>query len=155
MTLSLLSYRPGQNSDRAKVPSVMAFLLGGMLIIWSSYIHFHLWEHLGYRHIPTIGALFLVQSAAGALVGLAVLAVRRVWAGLLGMGFALVTLVGFLISVNRGLFGFKDASSAPFAHQALVIEVATIIVLAIAVALCLMGEAPAEVRMGPEATRPA
>ncbi len=137
------------------MPSVVAFVVGGALIIWSSYIHFHLWQDLGYRHIPTIGALFLVQSTVGVLVGLTVLVFRRVWAGLLGIGFALATLLGFLVTVTHGLFGFKDAWSAPFAHQAFAVEVATILVLALAVVLCLVGAAPAEDRIGSEAIRPA
>jgi hypothetical protein len=136
MTYKQIDTRPGQKSPRTKAPD-LAFLIGGVLIVWSSYIHFHLWQDLGYRHIPTIGWLFLMQSIVGLLIGLTILVVRRVWAGVLGMGFALATMSGFLISVNHGLFGFKDSGSAPFAHQALAIEVATVVVLGVALVLCL------------------
>ena len=128
----------------------MAFLVGGLLIIWSSYIHFHLWQHIGYRHIPTIGPLFLLQSMAGVLVGVTVLIIRRVWAAILGMGFALATVMGFLVSVNYGLFGFKDAWSAPFAHQALALEGATVVVLGLAGMLCLIGLTPPREPIAPE-----
>ncbi|MGH9079447.1 MAG: hypothetical protein ACRDYE_05085 [Acidimicrobiales bacterium] len=67
--------------------------------------------------------------------------VRRVRAAILGAGFAASTLVGFLVSVDYGLFGFKDAWSAPFAHQAFVIELVTILVLALAGLLCFVGSA--------------
>lgn len=108
-------------------------------MVWSSYIHLHLWADLGYRHIATIGPLFLMQFIVGFLVGLAVIAVRRVWAAIVCAGFAAATMVGFLISVDHGLFGFKDAWAAPFAHQAFAIEIATILVLVVAGLLCIGG----------------
>jgi hypothetical protein len=78
------------------VVATAGFAAGGLLMLWSAYIHFHLWhEPLGYRQIPTIGPLFLLQSIGGLVLGLAVIAVRRVWAAILGIGYALSTLVGF------------------------------------------------------------
>jgi uncharacterized membrane protein YqgA involved in biofilm formation len=121
------------------VGATVSFIVGGLLILWSSYIHFHLWQKLGYRHIPTIGPLFLVQSIVGVLLGLLVIAARRVWAAVLGAGFAASTMVGFFISIEHGLFGFKDSWSAPFAHQAFIVELATIGILVLAGGLCLVG----------------
>jgi hypothetical protein len=120
--------------------ATVAFVVGGLLIIWSSYIHFHLWQAFGYRHIPTIGPLFMLQAIVGLLAGVLVIGVRRVWAGVIGTGFAASTLVGFLISVEHGLFRFRDLWSSPYAHQAFAIEIAAIVVLAIGVALCLVGD---------------
>jgi hypothetical protein len=117
----------------AKVTTTSLFVAGGLLILWSSYIHYHLWLTVGYRNIPTIGDLFVVQSVAGLVIGLLVIGVRRVWAGVLGAGFALTTSVGFLVSVYHGLFGFKDFWSAPFAHVAFDVEMMTIAVLVIAI----------------------
>jgi hypothetical protein len=120
-----------------------AFAVGGALLIWSASIHFHLWgETDGYRTIATIGPLFLLQSIAGLVIGLGVVAVRRVWAALIGIGFALSTLAGFLLSVAVGLFGFKDSWLAPFAKQAFVIEILAVVVLAAAAVLCLVGSVP-------------
>jgi hypothetical protein len=109
--------------------------------VWSAYIHFHLWRDGGYHAIATIGPLFLLQSIAGLLIGLMVVAFRRLWAAAIGAGFALATLAGFLISVEHGLFGFKDSWQASFAHQAFVIELAAAVVLAAAAALCFVGSA--------------
>ena len=106
--------------------------------MWSAYIHVRLWKSEGYRHIPTIGTLFILQSYAGMVIGVAVIAVRRVWAAALGAGFAVSTMAGFLLSVEVGLFGFQDTWSAPFAQEAFLIESATIAVLIVAAALCLM-----------------
>ena len=63
--------------------------LAGVLLIWSAYVHFHLWNETdGYRSIPTIGPLFLLQSIAGLVIGVGVMVVRRLWAAVIGLGFA-------------------------------------------------------------------
>jgi hypothetical protein len=137
MKLEQLGYGPDRVPKPIGLTATMAFIAGGLLVVWSTYIHFNLWRNLGYRPIPTIGTLFLVQSIAGLLVGLLIIFVCRVWVAIVGVGFALSTMIGFLASINYGLFGFKDSWSAPFAHQAFAIEIATVIVLTIAGALCL------------------
>jgi hypothetical protein len=122
-----------------RISATVAFVVGGLLIVWSGYIHFHLWQKVGYRHIPTIGPLFILQSVVGLAMGILVIGVRRIWAAVLGAGFALSTLIGFLITVEHGLFGFRDQWSAPFGDQAFAIEVTTILVLGIGIAACLIG----------------
>ncbi len=67
---------------------------------------------------------------------------RRLWAAIVGIGFAAATLAGFLISVTNGVFGFKESWLAPFAHQAFGIEVAALAVLVAAATLCLLGSSP-------------
>lgn len=139
----LLLRGPGRSRRPIDLAATVAFVVGGLLIIWSSYIHFHLWDETdGYRSIKTIGPLFLLQSIAGLVLGIGVIVIRRLWAAVLGAGFGVATMVGFLISVSHGLFGFKDSWSAPFAHQAFAIEIAIIVVLGIAGVLCLARSAP-------------
>ena len=138
VTVDQLFARPVQ-SRATGAATTIAFVAGGLLLAWSGYLHFHLWRGLGYRHIPTIGPLFLLQSVAGLGLGLLIIAVRRVWTAVLGVGFAASTVIGFLISVEHGLFGFKDSWSAPFAHQAFAIEVAAIVILVVAGTLCFLG----------------
>jgi plastocyanin len=139
MNVEKLKSGPSALKGPSNIFAVAAFVAAGGLIIWSSVIHFHLWQSLGYRHIATIGPLFLLQSIGGVLLGLLIVAARRVWAAVLGVGFAVSTMVGFLISVEHGLFGFKDTWSAPFAHEAFALEIATIGVCLIAGTLCLIG----------------
>ncbi len=138
----ILRRGPAGALPAARTAAALAFVAGGALLVWSGYIHFHLWRNGGYRHIATIGPLFLVQSVTGALLGLLIVAVRRVWAAVLGVGFAAATMIGFFITVDHGLFGFRETSSAPFAHLALILEIATMVVLITAGALCLVGSAP-------------
>lgn len=143
--LAVLWRGAGRPTKPRGVAATAAFVVGGLLLIWTAYIHFHLWgEPGGYRSIPTIGPLFLLQSIGGLLLGLVVIAVRRVWAALAGIGFALATIGGFLITVTNGLFGFSDSWLVPFAQQAFAIEVAAAVVLALAGVLCLTGPSRAE-----------
>jgi hypothetical protein len=142
MTLSFLWAGPGRSTRPVDLVTTLVFVAGSALVMWSAAVHLDLWQS-GYRSIPTIGPLFLVQSIAGILLGLLILAARRVWAAVLGIGFALSTVAGFLVSVVHGLFGFQDSWDAPFAQQAFVLEVAIVVTLLFAGALCLAKSAPA------------
>ena len=155
MGWSLLSRGPGRSHRPADLAATASFVAGGLLLVWSAYIHFHLWgETDGYRSIATIGPLFLLQSIAGLVIGLGVVVVRRLWAAVLGALFALATVGGFLLSVTNGLFGFKDTWLAPFAQQAFGIEVAAATVLVLAAALCLFSSVPSA-RAGDTSAGPA
>ena len=144
MRTDLLWRGPGRATTPSSLVASATFVAGGLLLVWSAYIHFHLWgEADGYRHIATIGPLFLLQSIAGLLLGLLVIAARRVWVAIGGIGFAVATMVGFLISVDHGLFGFKESWQAPDAHLAFDIEIAAIVVLLIAGALSSVRSASA------------
>jgi hypothetical protein len=108
---------------------------GAGLLIAAGAIHLDLYL-TGYRAIPTIGWLFLLQVIAAFGLGLAVFAIpggRLVLAGRLaaaaGAGFALATLGGYLLSAWSGLFGFKEVRTTA-GIVAGVIEVAAFAVLA-------------------------
>ena len=129
-------------TDVVRPAATVGFISGGLLVLWSAYIHFHLWnEPQGYRHISVIGPLFLFQSIGGLVLGIVVVAARRVWAAICGIGYAIATLVGFLLSVElaHGLFSFKETWAAPFADQALGVEIAIVVVLGLTAVLCLAG----------------
>src|SRR5258706_2213765 len=82
-------------------------LAGAGLLIATGAIHLDLYL-TGYRTIPTIGWLFLLQVIAAFVLGAAVgvLGTRLVAAA--GAGFVLSTLGGYLLSVWIGLFGFPE-----------------------------------------------
>jgi predicted lipoprotein with Yx(FWY)xxD motif len=95
-------------------PTLTLRVAGAGLLIAAGAIHLDLYL-TGYRTIPTIGWLFLLQVIAAFGLGLAVLAIPRgrlVLAGRLAAataaGFALATLGGYLLSVWTGLFGFHE-----------------------------------------------
>jgi len=112
---------------------VLLRMAGAGLLIATGAIHLDLYL-TGYRTIPTIGWLFLLQVIAAFCLGLTVLAVGRpALAGRLaaaaGAGFALTTLGGYLLTVWAGLFGFKEVRTTA-GIVAGVIEVAAFAVLA-------------------------
>src|ERR1700729_4171489 len=115
-------------------PVTILRVAGAGLLIAPGAIHLDLYL-TGYRTIPTIGWLFLLQVIAAFGLGLAVLAIpsRLVIASRLaaaaGAGFALATLGGYLLSVWTGLFGFKEVRTTA-GIAAGVVEVAAFVALA-------------------------
>jgi hypothetical protein len=140
--LGYLGRGPARGAKPLGVTATVAYVAGGLLVLWSAYIHFHLWaEPQGYRQLSVIGPLFLVQSIGGLVLGILVIAIRRVWVAIGGIGFAASTIAGFLLTVAlpHGLFNFQETWSAPFAHQAFAIDQAFAIEVAIIVVLLLAG----------------
>src|SRR5262249_33309184 len=82
-------------------------VIGGGLLVATTAMHLDLYL-TGYRTIPTIGWLFLLQVIAGFALALAVLATGSRLAAAAGAGFALATLGGYLLSLWVGLFGFTE-----------------------------------------------
>jgi hypothetical protein len=103
------------------------------------WIHLHLWQQ-GYRHIPTIGPLFLAGAVSALIVGAGLLARPSRLIGLLGFGVSAGILAGLIVSVNIGLFGFKESLSVPFAVESVVLEIAAALTLAAWIAADLIEE---------------
>jgi predicted lipoprotein with Yx(FWY)xxD motif len=107
---------------------------GAGLLIATGAIHLDLYL-TGYRSIPAIGWLFLLQVIAAFGLALAVLAipsrlaVASRLAAAAGAGFALATLGGYLLSVWIGLFGFTEVRTTA-GIAAGVVEVAAFAALA-------------------------
>lgn len=111
---------------------------GAGLLIATGAIHLDLYE-TGYRSIPTIGWLFLLQVIAAFALALAVLVTIRTviafpLAAAAGALFALATLGGYLLSLRFGLFGFREVRTTA-GIVAGVIDVAAFAALAAAVLL--------------------
>lgn len=94
---------------------------------------------MGYRTIPTIGPLFLLQGIAGVLLAVALLLWRRLFVVVAGAGFMVATIGGLLVSVNFGLFGFMDTFAAPYAGLSVVLESAGAVILAIVGTVLVLG----------------
>ena len=136
-------------------PKLLLRVAGSGLLIATAAIHLDLYL-TGYRTIPTIGWLFLLQVIAAFGLGVAVLAIpgRLVIAGRLaagaGAGFALATLGGYLLSVWIGLFGFKEVRTTAGIAAGLVEVTAFVVLAALALA-----PAPAQAPAGGTAAAPA
>ncbi len=101
---------------------------GAGLLIATGAIHLDLYL-TGYRTIPTIGWLFLLQVIAAFGLAVAVLLTGSRLAAAAGAGFALATLAGYLLSIWVGLFGFTEVRTTA-GIVAGIIEVAAFAVLA-------------------------
>jgi predicted lipoprotein with Yx(FWY)xxD motif len=62
----------------------------------------------GYRTIPTIGDLFLLQVISALGLAVAILVARWRITAAAGAGFLLATLGGYLVSLHTPLFGFRE-----------------------------------------------
>src|SRR5947209_4021713 len=97
-------------------PAVILRVTGSGLLIATAAIHLDLYL-TGYRTIPTIGWLFLLQIITAFALALAVLVLgflQLPGSRLLALGggvFALAVLGGYILSVWIGLFGLKEAGT--------------------------------------------
>jgi predicted lipoprotein with Yx(FWY)xxD motif len=91
-------------------------VVGAALLTATAAIHLDLYL-TGYRTIPVIGWLFLLQVIAAFALALAVLVVpliaQSAWlpavaAAAAGAAFAIATLGGYLLTLWVGLFGFRE-----------------------------------------------
>jgi len=85
-------------------------IVGAALLVASGAIHLDLYL-TGYRTIPTIGPLFLLQVIAAFALAVAIPVTGSWVAAAAGAGFAISTLGGYLLSLWVGLFGFTLAAA--------------------------------------------
>ncbi len=103
-------------------------LAGGGLVTVTGAIHLDLYL-TGYRTIPTIGWMFLVQIVSAFLLAAAVIVLDSRLVSAAGAGFLMATLVGYLWSLRIGLFGFREVRTTAGVFAA-VIEVVGFVALA-------------------------
>ena len=97
---------------------------GAATIVAAAVVHLYLWgKEDGYRAVPTVGPLFLVQGIAGLLLGPLMLAFRRVVTDAAGAAYMAMSLGALFLSINGGLFGFDETLNAPWVKFSLVDEI--------------------------------
>ena len=114
--------------DPWEVLALFLRLVAVGLLSWVGWAHLHLWQD-GYSQIPTIGPLFLAGAVSALAVAAGLLLRPSRLLGLAGAGVVLGILAGLVVSVNFGLFGFKESLSAPFAIESIVVEIAAAVTL--------------------------
>jgi predicted lipoprotein with Yx(FWY)xxD motif len=122
-------------------------VVGAGLLVATGAVHLDLYL-TGYRTVPTIGWLFLLQVVFAFGLGLLVLVSRSLLVSAAGAGFAIATLGGYLLSLRVGLFGFREVRTTA-GIAAGVIEVGTFVALAAFV----LGPRPHPVGPAMEGTR--
>ncbi len=117
-------YKPGRRTQ------LRLQAAGALLLAVSAGIHLDLYL-TGYRSIPVVGWLFLVQVVVACVLMVAVLVTHSALAAAASAGFALSTLGAYLLAVWTGLFGFREIRTRAGIAAGL-IEVAAFGVLALA-----------------------
>ena len=108
---------------------VLCIIDAGLLVA-SGVIHLHFWD-IAYRHVATLGPLFLVQLISAFVLAAALVVTRKlivVAASCLLMGG---TIIGFILVRTVGLFGFTLTFTSGLAATVLVIEAAAVVLTAI------------------------
>jgi len=117
-------------------------IAGAALLVASGAIHLDLYL-TGYRTIPTIGPLFLLQMIAAFALAVAIPVTGSALVAAAGAVFAISTLGGYLLSLWVGLFGFTEVRTTA-GIVAGIIDVAAFATLALAAAPGL----PADLNLG-------
>ncbi len=110
---------------------------GAGLLATNAWIHAYLWD-VGYRSIPSIGTLFLLNAIAASVLSLAVLGAPRRWLPVLAALGALLelgTVGGLILTTLHGLFGFVESTRATLYWQSAITEIVGTVVLTLLAAL--------------------
>jgi hypothetical protein len=116
-------------AGRGSAPAFGAVVVAAVLMVCSALIHIHLWD-IAYRHVATLGPLFLVQAVAALVLAVVLVATRLVVVALGCVALMLGTVVGFVLADTVGLFGFTLPVVTGWAYEALVAEVVSSLLLA-------------------------
>lgn len=114
---------PGAGRTRAST-GLRGVTAAGLLL--SADVHLVLYAE-GFRDIPVIGQLFLVNVVAGLALGVGVLLTRHVLVLLGAAGFGVATFGAYLMSRTVGLFGVLETMWGSQAVLAAVAEVVVVV----------------------------
>ena len=129
--------------------------VGAALLLVSGYVHLHLWD-IAYRHVDTLGPLFLAQAAAAVVLAVLLVAWPTRAVVIASAVFSVGTIAGFVKALNGGIFDFTLPVVTSWAELALGAEIGVVVVLAIALWLDRAGAAdlPTARATNPSATNP-
>ncbi|MDQ2882219.1 MAG: hypothetical protein M3Y48_13640 [Actinomycetota bacterium] len=106
-------------------------LLGVGLTAEMGLIHLRLWVD-GYREVPLIGTLFLVNTICAVALAVVMLTVParllRVVAAITAL-FTVTTLAGLILSLTFGLLGVHESLQTPLMPTTLAVESTGVLVL--------------------------
>jgi hypothetical protein len=111
-------------------------LFAALLLTAGGLIHYDLWN-AGYRHIPRIGPLFMVNFVISIAIAATLVVSRRAAVAVAGIVFAALSLAGLVLSRTIGVLGFTEMVWTPPAINTLASEVGAIITLGVGLGLQL------------------
>jgi hypothetical protein len=112
--------------------------IGAALLVVSGLVHLHLWD-IAYRHVDTLGPLFVAQGVAAIAVAVVLVLWPRGLVVLAGLALAAGTILGFVKALNGGIFGFTLPVVTSWAKLALGAEIGAVVTLAAAGGLIWAG----------------
>jgi hypothetical protein len=108
-------------------PRILAWI-GAAALVVSGLVHLHLWD-IAYRHVDTLGPLFLVQGIVALVLAVVLVAWTRPVVALAGLVFAAGTIAGYVKALNGGIFGFTLPVVTGWANLALTAEIVALVAL--------------------------
>jgi len=116
-----------RHADLARVALALLVAAAGAIHLYLYFDYFH--------RVHVVGVLFLVNAAAGLVLGAALLVRRDSILLLAADGYAVGTLVAFVASTRWGLFGYHESFWGGWHEAAGGIEVAAAFLAALLLAL--------------------
>ncbi|HEU5418775.1 MAG TPA: hypothetical protein VFV41_13890 [Streptosporangiaceae bacterium] len=132
--MTLTQEKKSGTADRAV--NWLLYVVDAGLMVTSGAIHVHLWD-IAYRHVATLGPLFLVQAIAALILAVAVLVTRNVLVVAAALALMAGTIVGFICVRTVGLFGFTLTFTSGLAYTVLIVEIVAVAALALTGSLLL------------------
>jgi hypothetical protein len=129
---------------RAPTLLITGQILGAALTAAMGWIHLQLWLG-GYREIPVISTLFLLNTVGAGflLVALASVPARlRNAATAITAVFTMGTLAGLILSLTVGLFNVHESLQTPLVPTTLIVESAGVLVLTLTAILGFTSPSP-------------
>ncbi len=114
-------------------------------VMVAAVVHFDLWADQGFRQIPKIGPLFLLDAIGGVVITVVAVAWRH-WLPVLAIiGFGAVTAGAYFLSVTVGLFGLHETTAGT---PQLICEIAEIAAVVLGILLLVVRGRPNRVHGG-------
>jgi hypothetical protein len=102
---------------------IALFVTGAVMLGWSGVLHVYLWgKEDGYRAVPTVGHLFLIQGILGCVLGVVAVVYRRLLVALAGAIYMAASIGALYKAIHGGLFGYGETSDAPYVQMSFVVE---------------------------------
>jgi hypothetical protein len=136
MATSSTSVGTVHTTEGYRTPAILLVqIVGAGLLLAMAGIHFYLWLKDGYRDVMPIGPLFLVNTAGGVVLAVALFAAPKRYFAIVALLSALFdagTLGALLLSLtSSGLFGFQESIQAPLATTTIWVEAIGVVVLVV------------------------
>lgn len=115
-------------TSRPRLPAALPLTEAGLLAA-GGWVHWCLYRH-GYRYIPTIGPLFILNAVSSLTLAVLVFIRRELLVRLAGLLLTGTSLAAFVASRTVGLLSFRERGlqPAPQAPLVLAIEVLALVV---------------------------